>query len=73
MKFALPPQGSSCVYEWGFQAFYLTRAMAERLAGVDEHVYCRLPIDMYMATLGPWFASTSNVVDHAGWGRTEIK
>ena len=67
------PQGNSCTYEHGTLAFYLTRAMAEKLEGVDKWVYCRLPIDMYIATLGPWFASTSNVVEHAGWGHTEIK
>ena len=65
-------QGSWCVYEHGTVAFYLTRSLAEKLATVDKEVYCRYPIDMYILNLGPWFATTSGAVEHAGWGHTKI-
>ena len=60
------------MYEWGTQTFYIRRRQAEKFAAVDKFVYCRLPIDMYIATLGPWFSSTSDVVEHTGRKQTVI-
>ena len=67
-----PSQNSSCVYEWGTQAFYIRRRQTEKFAAVDNFVYCRLPIDMYIASLGPWFSTTSDVVAHTGKSQTII-
>ena len=47
--------------------------MAEELAATDKSVYCRVPIDVHIATvLGPWFSTTSDIVRHASWGHTYI-
>ena len=68
-----PSQGKSCVYEWGTQTFYIRRKLAEKFAALDKFVYCRLPIDMYIATLGPWFSSNSDIVAHISKSQTKIK
>ena len=59
-------QGKSCVYEHGMLAFYISREMMEQLVEVDKRVYCRLPIDMYIAARGPWFSTRQDIVKHTG-------
>ena len=66
-------QGKSCVYEHGTVAFYISREMMEQLEKVDKRVYCRLPIDMYIAARGPWFSTTQDIVDHTGKERYQLK
>ena len=70
-KFVLGPnylglclQYESCVYEHGTQTFYIRRELVEKLAAVDKFVYCRFAIDIYISSLGPWFSSTNNIVEH---------
>ena len=65
-------QGKSCVYEHGTVAFYISREMMEQLVEVDKRVYCRLPIDMYIAARGPWFSTRQDIVKHTGKKRYQL-
>ena len=63
--FRTPQQGNTCIYQWGTQAFYITRKLMKKvLEEVDHHTLCYIPIDMYMAMLGPWYATRSNIIKH---------
>ena len=58
---------TSCLYDSGTVAFYLTRSfIIEKLLHVDLSSKCRLGIDMYIASIGPWFATTKSVIKHNG-------
>ena len=60
------------MYEYGMVTFYIRRELVENLAAVDKFIYCRIPIDTYISSMGPWFASTSAVVEHSGKNHTII-
>lgn len=59
-------QTTSCIYQWGTQAQVWSRDMLERTLRVDHDTYCRLPIDMYVAQQGPWYATQQDLVRHVG-------
>jgi hypothetical protein len=66
--YTTPEQGSRCTYEYGTPAFYASANFVKQLRDLqnDNSVVCRLPIDMYIASVGPWYASRSHSVQHIG-------
>jgi hypothetical protein len=63
-------KSSSCIYQHGTVAFYIRRSIMEKI--VNEHrrnYFCRFPIDMYISTLGPWYATQREIVGHSDMGR----
>lgn len=55
----------SCLYSYGTSAFIMTRSMMAKVVGVeDASVRCRLPIDMYLSSIGPWYAAVEESVLH---------
>lgn len=64
--FQTPQQGDGCLYEYGMVAFYMKRNMMKHLLALDDTTFCRLPIDIYLASIGPWYASARPVVQHTG-------
>jgi len=60
---------SSCLYHHGTPSFYITRSLMEKLIhDVSVDSFCRLPVDMYIATLGPWYkvSMKETIVQHIG-------
>ena len=80
--FSLFGSGSSggCSYMHGTVAFYASRSFMEKIVHTgrrsDHDVACRLPIDLYIASLGPWAQSCcggGGTVAHNGDGvRTRL-
>jgi hypothetical protein len=60
---------SSCLYNYGTPAFYIKQSLMKKVIhGVSSDEFCRLPIDMYLATLGPWYKVSTRemIVQHIG-------
>ena len=57
-------QKNTCIYQYGTVAFYASRKFIEDLTKLDLTTICRLPIDMYIAANGPWYATKSYMVKH---------
>ena len=57
-------QQDSCIYQHGTVAFMISRDFMEEIISVDTSISCRLPIDMYIVSRGPWYATVSSVVKH---------
>ncbi|KAJ0409985.1 hypothetical protein ATCC90586_009662 [Pythium insidiosum] len=55
---------NACIYHSGTVAFFISRAMMEYLIDVPLSSKCRLPIDIFLATSGPWFATMQDIVLH---------
>lgn len=62
--YTTPTQGEACTYEYGTVGFFASRAFIQRLADVDQKSFCRLGIDIYIASIGPWFASVQSTIQH---------
>ena len=63
--FRTESQGDSCMYQYGTEAFYVTRKFIETiLADIDTKTRCRIAIDMYIAAHGPWYATRNYLVRH---------
>lgn len=61
---------SSCVYLHGTVAFYIQRSTMETIVNERRRgQFCRFPIDMYIAKLGPWYATQREIVGHLDMGR----
>mmetsp|Transcript_22522 Transcript_22522/g.64781 ORF Transcript_22522/g.64781 Transcript_22522/m.64781 type:complete len:365 (-) Transcript_22522:101-1195(-) len=57
----------TCSYEHGTVAFLIKRRLMQAIIDADERVACgRLGIDMFIASRGPWFATTKGPVVHVG-------
>jgi len=60
----------SCIYVHGTVAFYIQRSLMEVIVREQRRDwFCRFPIDMYISSMGPWYASTREIVGHLGTGR----
>ena len=57
-------QQNTCIFHHGTVAFYASRRFIERFIKLDLRTICRLSIDIYIATIGPWYATTSYIVKH---------
>ena len=62
--FKTPKQGSTCIYEHGTVAFYMQRVRMQQIIEATDRTACAYPIDEYMNTLGPWYATKQPVVAH---------
>ena len=56
----------SCLYSSGTVSQVISREMIEKLLQIDTKSFCRLPIDMYIAKIGPWFETQRQLVTHIG-------
>ena len=57
----------TCFYEHGTVAFLIKRRLMQAIVDADERVACgRLGIDMFIASRGPWYATTKGPVVHVG-------
>ena len=64
-SFYKPQSQKSCLYHHGTLCFYISRSYLEHLAKyVDQRDFCRLPIDIYIASSGPWYSTTKIIVKH---------
>ena len=64
-SFYRPASQQSCLYHHGTPCFYVQRQFVEHLAkSVPVREFCRLPIDMYIASIGPWYSTTKMIVQH---------
>lgn len=60
----------SCIYVHGTVAFYIQRPFMEKIVSEQRREwFCRFPIDMYISMMGPWYATTREIVGHLGKGR----
>ena len=56
---------SSCLYEYGTNGFYATRQFLTKYIEIsDANILCRLGIDMYIASIGPWYSTTNDIIAH---------
>jgi hypothetical protein len=55
---------SRCFYQWGTQAFLANRQLMRSVIRAPAQSRCRLPIDMFIASIGPWYASQHKIVEH---------
>jgi hypothetical protein len=62
--FSFYKTSESCLYDYGTQGFYATREFLHRLIHTNTELSCRLGIDMIIASVGPWYASTKNIIQH---------
>ena len=59
-------QGHSCIYQYGMVAFYVNREYIKKLL-TDTRInnrFCYIPIDIYIAMHGPWYATRKNIIKH---------
>ncbi|GLE10691.1 hypothetical protein PINS_up022908 [Pythium insidiosum] len=54
----------ACIYHSGTVAFFVSRRMMQHLVDASSTSKCRLPIDLFVATSGPWFATEEDIVLH---------
>ncbi|CEM03405.1 unnamed protein product [Vitrella brassicaformis CCMP3155] len=66
---ASPVSQPTCIYAHGTCAFYVTRGMMQQLIAAPMDVQCRLPIDIYIASTGPWYSTQEQCVTHEPGGR----
>ena len=67
-------QGRSCLYQHGTLAFYANHQFLHHLTNdVSKSKLCRLPIDMYIASIGPWYSTTKDIVKHNAISRFNLK
>ena len=60
----------SCIYQHGTVAFYIQRSLMVTIVKEKRRGwFCRFPIDMYISSLGPWYATRREIVVHANGGR----
>lgn len=57
-------QGSSCIYTHGTCGFYIKRELMKKIIGAPMEDVCRLGIDIYISSIGPWFASQNHAIQH---------
>jgi hypothetical protein len=63
--------GADCWYVWGTQAFYASREFMEAIVQLSYRTSCRMPIDRYIASIGPWYVPQTSIVEHnSRFGRT---
>lgn len=63
--FRTKSQENSCIYQHGTVAFYVKRQFINTLLdSVDARTVCSIPIDMYIAMRGPWYATRNNIIKH---------
>jgi len=55
-----------CIYEFGTPAQLWGPGVIQSVLNAPTGSFCRLPIDMYVATLGPWFVTRRRLVQHVG-------
>jgi len=69
-SFYRPTSQQSCLYHHGALCFYVNREFLEHLAMfVPAREFCRLPIDIYLASTGPWFSTLKMIVKHNATAR----
>ena len=56
----------SCVYEYGTIAQLISRPLMLQVLNADTDSFCRLPIDMFIARAGPWYATVHPITKHIG-------
>jgi hypothetical protein len=56
----------SCLYTAGTVSQVISRKMMQSLLQVGTKSFCRLPIDMCIAKVGPWFVTQRRLVKHIG-------
>jgi len=66
---ALPVSQPTCIYAHGTCAFYINKGMMQQLIAAPRDVQCRLPIDIYIASTGPWYSTQEQCVTHEPGGR----
>lgn len=60
----------SCIYKHGTVAFYIRQSLMKKIMNERRRQwFCRFPIDMYISRMGPWYATTREVVGHLDTGR----
>lgn len=57
---------SSCLYNFGAHAQVFSRRIMEQVLEADTDSFCRIPIDMFVARLGPWYVTKHPLVQHVG-------
>ena len=61
-----PPNSTDCIYNWGTQAFTISRAFMRTLVALDQHTRCIHEIDMIIASMGPFYVTQREIVRHIG-------
>ena len=61
---------TTCLYQYGSPAFYIKQSLMKKIVNdISTDLFCRLPFDMYIASMGPWYKVSSRdgvVVQHIG-------
>jgi hypothetical protein len=61
------PNSKSCIYSHGTVAQVISRRFAAQLVrDVDPVSFCRLPIDLWISTHGPFYVTVHQLVEHVG-------
>jgi hypothetical protein len=55
-----------CIYLYGTQAFTISRGFMRQLVDLDKHTRCNHPIDMIIASMGPFYVTQRHIVRHIG-------
>ena len=62
----LPTQSDSCIFQYGTNAMAISKKVMVQLIEADVDTFCRLPIDMAIARVGPWYVTMKNLTQHIG-------
>jgi hypothetical protein len=60
------PNSTDCIYNHGALAFTISRAFMRTLVALDQHTRCTHPIDMIIASMGPFYVTQREIVRHIG-------
>lgn len=68
--YSFTKNAKNCIYQFGTTAQLWSRTFIERrILQAPNDIVCRLPIDMYIAQLGPWYVTQHQLVQHVGTKR----
>jgi hypothetical protein len=56
----------TCLYQFGTTAQLWSQRMMRHVLQVNDDIFCRLPIDMFVAQQGPWYVTQHQLVQHVG-------
>jgi hypothetical protein len=60
-----------CFYNYGTQAFYATRKLMTAVVQAPTRTRCRMPIDVYIHSIGPWYATQFTIIRHGSLESTK--
>ena len=56
----------ACYNVWGTQACVIARGLKQQITNLDPRTSCRLEIDLYLQSIGPWPVTQHELVEHVG-------